>query len=385
VVVQMLLSSEIPVLVLQGGGALGAYQAGAYEALAEAGITPRWIAGISIGAINGAIIAGNKLENRVPRLKQFWRTISEGIAGQIPGGNWARTAFTELSAATVSAFGVPGFFTPRVPPAIFMPPGTHGATSIYSTEPLRTMLANLVDFDIINNGDIRYSAGAVEVTSGNFEYFDTSTQKIDVKHVMASSALPPGFPPIEIGGKHYWDGGIVSNTPLQYILEYTGKRQDMCVFQIDLFNARGHLPESLLDVAEREKEIRYSSRTRLNTDMVRHLQNLRMANQRLLRKLPAELAEDPDAKLLADWSCEAAVTIVHLIRRRRAYERHSMDYEFSRLSMEEHWAAGIRDVKRTLADPAWLNRVSRAEGVTVLDLTGDHQKQEKKGPEDERQ
>ena len=371
----MLLPGEIPVLVLQGGGALGAYQAGAYEAMAEAGLMPDWIAGISIGAINGAIIAGNRPEDRVAKLKQFWDTISAGRVGQIPGGPLGRIAFNELSAAAVTAFGVPGFFTPRVPPAVLMPPGSAAATSFYSTRPLRGMLESLVDFDRINSGAIRYAAGAVEVTSGNFEYFDSAKQKIGVDHVMASSALPPGFPPVEIGGKHYWDGGIVSNTPLQYVLEYTGPRHDMCIFQIDLFSARGGEPESLLDVAEREKEIRYSSRTRLNTDMVKQFQNLRMANKRLLAKLPQEWRDDPDAKLLAEWACEAAVTVVHLIRRRAPFERHSMDYEFSRLSMEEHWSAGIRDVKRSLADPAWRERV-RVEGAVTLDLTRDRLEEE---------
>jgi NTE family protein len=372
----VILPGEKAVLVLQGGGALGAYQAGAYEALVEAGISPDWIAGISIGAINGAIIAGNKPENRVPRLRQFWRHVTEGAASKPFGGLEARVAVNELNALAVSMFGVPGFFSPRVVPAVLAPPGSREAISVYSTNPLRETLLELVDFDVLNAGTVRYSAGAVSVTTGNFAYFDTRKRRIGPEHVMASGALPPGFPPVEIDGESFWDGGLVSNTPLQYVLEYTGQRSDMCVFQVDLFNARGEVPKSLVGVAAREKEIRYSSRTRLNTDEFMRLQKLRMAARRLLSKLPPELRDDPDAALLMEHSCAAAITIVHLIYRSHPYEGPSMDYEFSRLSMEEHWRAGMRDVRRTLDDRRWRERARPTEGVTVLDLTPDPHRKE---------
>jgi NTE family protein len=365
----MVLPGEQTVLVLQGGGALGAYQAGAYEALAEAGIEPEWIAGISIGAINGALIAGNRPENRLPRLRQFWHRVTNGVALNPFGSGEARAALNELNALGVSLFGVPGFFAPRVVPALLEQPGSRGAISVYSTAPLLSTLTELVDFEVLNSGAVRYSAGSVGVTSGNFAYFDTQQRLIGPEHVMASGALPPGFPPIEIEGEPFWDGGLVSNTPLQYVLEYTGQRSDMCVFQVDLFSARGLVPKSLLGVAAREKEIRYSSRTRLNTDEFIKRQKLRAAYSRLLTKLPPELLQDPDAALLAEHSCDAAVTIVHLIYRSHAYEGPSMDYEFSRLSMEEHWHAGRRDVRRTLDDPRWRHRIRPTLGVEIFDLT----------------
>jgi len=365
----MILPGEKVVLVLQGGGALGAYQAGAYEALSEAGIEPDWVAGISIGAVNGAIIAGNKPEDRVARLREFWEGISDGTASTPFGNTEFRVALNEFNAARVMTFGVPGFFAPRIPSAMFMPPGSRNALSFYETSPLRETLERLVDFDALNNGKVRYSAGAVEITSGNFHYFDTADCEVGVAGVMASAALPPGFPPVEIDGKYYWDGGVVSNTPMQYLLEMTGRRDDSCVFQLDLFSARGRTPQSIPDVIQREKEIRYSSRTRLNTNFFLELQSIRRAARRLLDKLPPELKDDPDAKLLGAHTCDAAITIVHLIHRRAAYERFSMDYEFSRLSMLEHWRAGLDDVRHTLNHPVWRERRKPELGVTVLDLT----------------
>ncbi|HTW33801.1 MAG TPA: patatin-like phospholipase family protein [Rhizomicrobium sp.] len=371
----MLLPGEKVVLVFQGGGALGAYQAGAYEALSEAGIEPDWVAGISIGSINGAIIVGNRPENRVKRLREFWEGISDGLASTPFGNTEFRIALNELNAARVATFGVPGFFAPRIPPAAFLPPGTKSALSVYTTDPLRETLLRLVDFDELNSGKVRYSAGAVEITSGNFEYFDTHDRHVDVECVRASAALPPGFPPVEVDGKYYWDGGVVSNTPMQYTLEMTGRRSDACVFQIDLFSARGRMPKALPDVVQREKEIRYSSRTRLNTHFFMEMQAMRRAACHLLDKLPPELRDDPDVKLLEAQTCDAAITIVHLIHRRAAYERYSMDYEFSRLSMLEHWQAGLDDVRHTLAHPAWRERKKPAMGVAVLDLTLDTEKE----------
>jgi NTE family protein len=369
----MIFPGEKIVLVLQGGGALGAYQAGAFEAMSEAGLVPDWIAGISIGAINGALIAGNRPEQRIARLRRFWQRVSEGLSGKFPGGEWERVAFNDWSAAAVLTFGVPGFFAPRLPPAFAMPPGSAEAVSYYSTAPLRETLGELVDFDVLNGGAMRYSAGSVEIESGNFAYFDTTERRIAVEHVMASGALPPGFPPVTIEGKSFWDGGLVSNTPLQYVLEYadTDPDSDLCVFQVDLFSARGAAPRNLFDVARREKEIRYSSRTRLNTDEIRQKYAMRRANQRLLAKLPPELRDDPDAKLLERNAGDRDLTIVHLINRLEPYERPSMDYEFSRYSMEEHWAAGARDVRRTLEHPAWKERRRSEDGVVVLDLTRD--------------
>ena len=358
------------VLVLQGGGALGAYQAGAYETLCEAGEIPTWVAGTSIGAVNGAIIAGNPPERRVQRLREFWERVSSRLlAWPLSNDDNSRRIFNETSAVLVAAGGAPGFFEPRVPPAVLMPQGTPEAISLYDTEPLRATLEELVDFDLLNSGAVRLSVGAVQVLSGNMKYFDTQKMRIGPEHIMASGALPPGFPPIEIDGQPYWDGGLVSNTPLEFVLERTGPRDDMVIFQIDLFSAKGCMPENLFDIGQREKEIRYSSRTRLNTDIFREMQTIRRAIRHLRGKVPPELCHNPDWEFLDSVSCDAAVTIVLLIHRRAAYWTQSNDYEFSRYSMEEHWLSGRADVERSLNDPAWKNRTRPEEGVQVLDLT----------------
>src|ERR1700756_752858 len=308
----------MPVLVLQGGGALGSYQAGAYQALCHHDFEPEWIAGISIGAINAAIIAGNEREKRVERLKEFWDMVSQPVPwNPVVPGDRARTLFNETSAAIIATFGVPGFFTPRFPPAPLWPPGSTDALSYYDTAPLKKTLERLVDFDRINDLKTRLSVGAVGVTSGNFKYFDNFEfkqlgKKIGPEHIMASGALPPGFPSVEIEGEHYWDGGISSNTPLDYVLD-TETTKDLLIFQVDLFSARGPLPVSLLEAAEREKDIRFSSRTRMNTDKNKQIHNARMALRALIDKLPEPLKNDPSLDILRKIAKESTVTVVHLI------------------------------------------------------------------------
>jgi NTE family protein len=361
-------AAEECILVLQGGGALGAYQAGVFESLLKRAQAPSWVAGISIGAINAALIAGNPVERRLERLREFWELVTTpvGAANLFLGGD--REARNERSATMAMLFGAPGFFTPRIPPAPFQPPGTPQAISFYDTAPLKATLERLIDFDRLNAGGMRLSVGAVNVRSGNFAYFDTANERLDARHVMASGALPPGFPPVEIDGEHYWDGGLVSNTPLQYVLDQPGTRRRV-VFQVDLFPARGELPRTLGEVTEREKDIRYSSRTRMNTNVELQQQAIAQAARRLIAKLPAALREDPDAKALAEVRCEAEVAVVHLIYRSKRYESHSKDYEFSRLSMEEHWQAGRDDTAKTLKDPRWADRRPGATGVHVYDLS----------------
>jgi NTE family protein len=368
------------ILVLQGGGALGAYQAGVYETLAAMQQAPDWVAGISIGAINAALIAGNVPERRVARLREFWEGVSSSpfapppLPAELRRLDGARDAINETNATMAMLFGVNGFFLPRVPAAPFQPPGTLAAISYYDTEPLKRTLERLIDFDLLNSDKVRLSVGAVNVTRGNFKYFDTAHrgQTIDTRHIMASGALPPGFAPVEIDGEFYWDGGLVSNTPLQYVLDQPGRRERL-VFQVDLFAARGAMPATLGEASEREKDIRYSSRTRLNTTFELRRQATLQAAKRLLAKLPASLREDPDAKALAALPAEAAVSVVHLIYRSKHYESQSKDYEFSRTSMLEHWAAGMTDTQTTLGDPRWLSREVPAHGVHVFDFTaGDH-------------
>jgi len=362
---------ERTVLVLQGGGALGAYQAGVYEELAANGHAPDWISGISIGAINAALIAGNPPERRVERLRTFWERVSSRLlAAPLMPGEQARSLFNEASASFAAMFGLPGFFEPRLPPAVAFPPGAPEALSYYETMPLRRTLEELVDFDLINAGKTRLSVGAVNIRTGNFVYFDNHQRPIGPDHIMASGALPPGFPPIEIDGEHYWDGGLVSNTPLQYVIDEL-PRPNMLIFQVDLFSALGSMPRMLSDVSEREKDIRYSSRTRLNTDAFRHGQTLRRAAYRLVAKLPDELKDDPDARLVHELCCNAAITIVHLIDRRKNYQTQSKDFEFSRHSVKEHWENGLKDVQRTFRHKAWQTRTRPTEDVTIFDLTHD--------------
>lgn len=365
-----------PVLVLQGGGALGSYQAGAYQALCHFDFEPDWIAGISIGAVNAAIIAGNDPDKRVTRLKEFWEMVSAPIPwNPLLKTDHGRSAFNEASAALIATFGVPGFFTPRVPPAPLWPPGSPQSQSYYDTTPLKKTLERLVDFDRINDLKTRLSVGAVSVTTGNFRYFDNLEfkklgKKIGPEHIMASGALPPGFPSIEIEGEHYWDGGIASNTPLDYVLDQES-RQDLLIFQVDLFSARGPLPHSLLEAAEREKDIRFSSRTRMNTDKNKQVHNARKALRELISKLPENLRNDPSVAFLREAASENTVTVVHLIYRSKNYESSSKDYDFSHVAMVEHWNAGVRDVHLSMRHEQWLERPQTGETMVTYDLTGD--------------
>lgn len=379
-------ASSIPaqaqrVLVLQGGGALGSYQAGAYQALCKYDFEPEWVAGISIGAINAAIIAGNPREKRIGKLREFWEMVSSTSPmpwAPLVRSDHARSVFNETSAALIATFGVPGFFTPRVPPALLWPPGSPQAQSYYDITPLRATLERLVDFDRINNDGMRLSVGAVNVRTGNFEYFDNLAfrklgKKLGPEHIMASGALPPGFPSVEIDGEHYWDGGVASNTPLDYVLD-SETRTDLLIFQVDLFSARGPLPQTVLDAAEREKDIRYSSRTRLNTDKARKIHEAKKALRELIAKLPDSFRDDPLVETLNEAAKENTVTVVHLIYRSKTHEASSKDYDFSRLGMVEHWAAGERDVETSMRHSEWLQRPQSGESMVTYDLCNGSEK-----------
>jgi NTE family protein len=356
------------ILVLQGGGALGAYQAGVFEGLSEAGYAPDWVTGVSIGAVNAALIAGNPAERRVERLRAFWERVSSGIPAVAPSffDPW-RQAFNRASATLSAVFGVPGLYAPRVPPPLLAPGGDPETLSVYDAQALRNSLAELVDFELINRDDVRLSLGAVNIRTGNSIYFDNRQIRIGAQHVMASAALPPAFASVEIDGEHYWDGGIVSNTPLWYVLD-DSPRMKALVFQVDLFSARGELPRDLDQVMERHKDIQYSSKTRLNTTQVAETQKLRNALHRLIQKLPEKLKSDADVAVLKTICSDAHVDIVHLINRRYSYTTHSKDFDFSRATVRQLWDAGLEDARRTLARPEWLERPRRAGGVRVYDL-----------------
>jgi NTE family protein len=369
---------EAIALLLQGGGALGAYQAGVYEALAAAEVMPTWVAGISIGAINAAIIAGNPPETRVSQMRGFWEQITSAgvlgwdgaLGGALSRGDVARGFSNQISAGMVITNGVAGFFKPRLPPPLLHPTGSLEATSYYDTRDLKATLERFVDFDRINAAEMRFSVGAVNVRSGNFVYFDTETHKIRAEHVMASGALPPGFPAIEIEGEYYWDGGLVSNTPLQWVIE-NGPSRDTLIFQVDLWNARGDFPRNMPEVTTRQKEIQYSSRTRANTDWFRKMKKLRCALADLLDKIPAELRDTAEVKLLSTVATRSAYNIVHLIYRAHSYEGDSKDYEFSRQTMIEHWRAGLNDARRTLRHPEIFEHAKNLEALGIFDLAAD--------------
>ena len=366
---------EIVALVLQGGGALGAYQAGVAEALCEAEIEPTWAAGISIGAINAAIIAGNSPKDRVAALRGFWDRVTEatgGVAGNVWGeafsgaGIHMRRMVNAIHAAQALMGGAPGFFDPRMPPPYLQAPGSAAATSFYDTGKLRATLLDFVDFGRVNHGGMRLSLGAVNVRNGNFAYFDTTTDVIRPEHVMASGALPPGFPAVEIDGEHYWDGGLVSNTPLQWVAQGLPKH-DTIAFQVDLWPAVGDLPVDLLEVATRQKEIQFSSRTRQGTDQLAQMQRLRAAVRSALENVPAEWLDTAEGRLLRDAASESVLRVVHLIYRARKFEGQSKDYQFSRLSMKEHWQAGYQDAVNTLRDPAAVERPPADLAIATYD------------------
>jgi NTE family protein len=367
-------SSSLPLpdqvaLVLQGGGALGSYQAGVYEALDAAAIEVDWVAGISIGAVNAALIAGNPPERRVDRLREFWNLLTSGLPSfPIPfASDQMREMLNEWSAAMVMTGGVPGFFKPRLLPPSFATPGTPEALSFYDSSQLAATLDKLIDWDLLNDGPVRLAVGAVEIESGNFAYFDTRKMRVDARHIMASGALPPGLPPVEIDGKFYWDGGIVSNTPLAHVL--ANQSTDLLIFQVDLFPAAAPVPRTIMDVMARQKEIQYSSRTRQMSDTFLRVRRDHEAIRKVLAKLPPEMADDPDVVALAGIAREKAVSLVQLVYRANAWEGGSRDYEFSERTMTEHWHSGAEAVASTI-DHSGLLATNILDGKTAaFDLT----------------
>ena len=358
-------------LVLQGGGALGAYQAGVFQALDEAGIDPTWLSGVSIGAINAAIIAGNRPGARLDRLRDFWETISSRkIWSFTPEGDVFRKLRNQVSSTMTMMSGLPGFFAPhRISPWLQFP-GASGSTSFYDTSELERTLDRLIDWKVLNDRRHRLSVGAVNVRTGNYRYFDSHVEVIGPHHVMASGALPPAFPAIQIENEFYWDGGIVSNTPLQYLLEQD-EVHDTLVFQVDLFSARGILPRDMAEVQARQKDIMYSSRTRNNTDTFRRMHNMRLKLHKALLRVPPEALTDDDRAFLTAMEDVPQINIVQLIYQQKIYESDAKDYEFSGTSMREHWDSGYQDTRKTLKHPKWLEKPPESIGMTVHDVHRD--------------
>jgi len=360
-------------LVLQGGGALGAYQAGVYQAMHEAGIEPDWVSGVSIGAINSALIAGNTADNRLDALTEFWNRITDRTVWlHTPDGDIYRQARNATSSFFTSLLGQPGFFAPNQPGPWLSPAGAKTATSYYDNSPLKETLLELVDFDLINRKACRFSVGAVNVLSGNFVFFDNNTHEIIPEHIMASGALPPAFSPVQIGTDYFWDGGIVSNTPLQHLLAQDEDVNSL-VFQVDLFSANGPLPRTIQDVMGREKDIMYSSRTRQVTDMFQRLQRWKGRAYQALRKVPDADLTDEERAMMKKLAQLPALTILQLIYQQKAYEGNAKDYEFSGTSMREHWRSGYEDTNRTLLRKHWLVMPPEHTRIITHDIHRDYE------------
>lgn len=358
---------EHRILLLQGGGALGAYHGGVYEGIDAVGFAPDWVVGISIGAINTALIVGNAPQRRVERLHEFWNRVSAQAPIVLPATmDFARPMMNRMAAASAMFFGIPGFYVPRMPPPQLAAEGSLGALSYYDTEPLRATLDELVDFDRINSGDIRLSLGAVNARTGESVYFDTTTHKISASHVMASGALPPGFPPVEIDGECYFDGGIMSNTPLQYVAQ--DFRLNALIVAVDLFSGLGELPRNLAQVQERVKDISFQSKMRFSQEQIRAIEDMRSTLADVIGKLPANLRADPQVKKLEVISRRGPLSLVHLVNRCDTKSSDFKDYEFSRATVDQLWQSGHDDVQKVLQHPQACRVSDLGNGVRVFDL-----------------
>ncbi len=371
-----LLPFERVVLVLQGGGALGAYQAGVFQALDEENIQLDWLCGVSIGAVNAALIAGNPPERRVERLREFWEAVTKPQMGAssfpwFSNPMWPTDAQTRLWTNRMSAFatmvyGAPNFFSPRPIPPLGSTAEKPDLVSYYDVAPLKATLEKLVDFDIINSTPLRLSVGATNVQTGQPVYFENVERKIAVQHIMASTSLPPGFPPTEIDGEYFWDGGVVSNTPIQWVIG-SKPRYTALVFQVDLWDATGELPLDIAAANLRAMEIHAASRIDVSLDQYRKIQQYRSALGKLLEQLPEDRRNDPEVQMLAEEAQVQIATLVQLKYQARKYETAAKTFEFSRRAMEEHWKAGYDDTRIALDQPKVLELPDPSDAVRVFD------------------
>jgi NTE family protein len=364
-------------LVLQGGGALGAYQAGVYQAIHEANIEVHWICGTSIGGINGALIAGNPPERRVERLREFWETVTKPPI-RIPNVPWftklprngnghARYWTNKMSAFAAMIQGAPGFFSPRPFPPVNSTAERPDLVSYYDTTPLKETLARLVDFDLINAQPMRFTALATNIRTGAPAYFDNREQKIAAAHILASASLPPSFPPTEIDGEYYWDGGVVSNSPMQFVVDNRG-RHTALVFQVDLWDANGDVPLDIPSANLRAIEIHSASRINVSLEQYQKMQRFRYALRRFLDQLPEQCQDDPEVQFLSEQARGKVATIVQLKYQAQKYETAGKMFEFSRLAMEEHWQAGYDDTEVALGEPAVFELPDVREAARIFDV-----------------
>lgn len=355
------------VLVLQGGGALGAYQPGVYEALHEAGVEPDWVIGTSIGAINAALIAGNPEPRRLEALREFWARVQHpGIGALLPP---LPGVAQMLTAWNVIATGLPGFFAPN--PLAFMGtrlPMQPENAGYYSTRPLRRSLADLVDFEVANGGGVRLTVGAANVATGEMRYFDSRREELAVEHVLASGALPPAFPAVRIDGALYWDGGVLSNTPVEAVFD-DNPRRDSIVFAVHMWRPEGPEPDSIWHVANRQKDLQYASRATSHIRRQRELHRLRRIIAALGGRLPAEAHADREVREMLGYGCTTRMHVVRLLAPRLPREDHLKDIDFSAEGISARWEAGRRDMRDALAAKPWQRESDPHEGFVLHEMS----------------
>jgi NTE family protein len=357
---------EQTILVFQGGGALGAYQAGVYEALHEAGVEPDWIIGTSIGAINASLIAGNAPDKRLPRLREFWQRMAHKALWH-QSSAWPLLSQT-LSYWTTLGWGIPGFFEPNH--RAFWGPHVHlgpDASGYYSTAPLQKTLQELADFSLVNQCKPRLTVGAAHVRTSRMHYFDSRDMLIDVRHVMASGALPPAFPGVRIDGELYWDGGILSNTPTEVIFEERPRRNSL-IFAVHMWNPVGPEPETIWEVLHRQKDIQYSSR--VATHIARQLEahRLRHVIRELVTHMPEEIRQIESVRALASWGCPTQMHVVRLLAPRLGNEDHTKDVDFSPSGIRQRWEAGHASAQKAIQQAPWEGEFDPLEGVILHEV-----------------
>lgn len=352
------------VLVFQGGGALGAYQAGVYQALHEAGIEPDWVIGTSIGAINAGLICGNPPQRRLERLKEFWSRVERRTGVDDLARFFTGLANLPSNVSTIT-HGIPAFFAPN--PMAWLGPhvplGVEGA-SYYTTSPLRDTLAELIDLDILNACRTRLTVGAVNVNDGQMRYFDSRDEPVCLDHVVASGALPPAFPAVRVDGVPYWDGGIYSNTPIEAVLD-DNPRRDSVIFAVQIWDPTGPEPSSVWDVMGRMKDIQYASRARSHLARQKQIHHLRHVIRELAQRLPESVRRSPEARELASWGCGTTMHVAWLMAPKLDGEDYTKDIDFTSAGIHARWQAGYADTTRMIARAPWEEPVAPADGVLV--------------------
>lgn len=361
---------ELPgqvVLVFQGGGALGAYQLGVYEAMRESGIEPDWVIGTSIGAINAALIVGNPVEYRVRQLSTFWSSVTKQSSLDAAMTIWTKLGKTLANLTTIS-HGIAGFFQPN--PAswlgVLAPLGLDHA-SYYLMTPLRETLNELVDFDVLNSGHPRITVSAVNVCTGTMRYFDSRDQRLSVEHIMSSGALPPAFPAVRVDGEPYWDGGIYSNTPIEAVLDDKPRRTSV-IFSVQMWNPVGSEPDNIWRVSERQKDIQYASRTDSHIVRQQQIHRLRHVIREMAKYLPASERVKPEVQELAAWGCHTTIHLIKLAAPRLAGDDYLKDIDFTPMGIAARRQSGYEDAKRVIAARPWEAAMDPIEGMTVFSL-----------------